>query len=78
MQDEGRDSKTQGATKGEITPRGVTSKPTTLSPRRHLILTPRFGPAREWLLVATWRRNTNFVANEKNRENKVRITGIRR
>ncbi len=32
VQDEGRDSKTQGAMKGESTPRGVPSKPTTLSP----------------------------------------------
>jgi hypothetical protein len=46
VRDEGRDLKTQGATKEESTPRGVPSKPTTLSPRRHLILTPRFGPSR--------------------------------
>jgi hypothetical protein len=33
VRDEGRDSKTQEATKGESTPRRVPSKPTTLSPR---------------------------------------------
>jgi|JI9StandDraft_2_1071091.scaffolds.fasta_scaffold34035_1 hypothetical protein len=55
VQDEGRDSKTQGAMKGESTPRGVPSKPTTLSPLsgfRDVIV--EGGAAGEWLQIATW------------------------